>query len=97
VTPNPPTGPVAGVTAAGAGAAAEAGVAAGVLDGVALLMFVLLLLEEVKTEEEYSCPEVEQLKCLPPQSSVITVDFADTPSENVENPFYRAEYFYYET
>jgi hypothetical protein len=51
VTPNPPTGPVAGVTTAGA--------LAGALDGVALLMFVLLLLEEVKTEEEYSNPEVE--------------------------------------
>jgi hypothetical protein len=61
VTPTPLTGPVAGGTTAGAlaGAGAEAGVAAGVLDGVALLMFVLLLLEEVKTEEEYSNPKVE--------------------------------------
>jgi hypothetical protein len=57
--PYPPTGPVEGATTVGVAARGGAeGVAAGVL-AVDVLLIFLLLIEEVKTEEEYSSRNVE--------------------------------------
>jgi len=59
VIPYPPTGPVEGATTVGVAARGGAvGVAAGVL-AVDILLIFLLLIEEVKTEQEYSSRNVE--------------------------------------